>query len=90
MTPLEPLAPSEIFIIYVRDMLKVELTRPRRISLEALERRLWDAAQFDSYIIGRNSEPLIDELGLATDKALEYDRIIEAAKVEYSRVMEGR
>ena len=90
MTPLEPLAPSEIFIIYVRDMLKVESTRPRRISLEALERRLWDAAQFDSYIIGRNSNPLLDELGLARDEALEYDQIIEAAKAEYVKGREGK
>jgi hypothetical protein len=84
------LTPSEIFIIYVKDLLQVELIRPGRTHLDALERRLWDAAQFDSYIIGRNSNPLLDELGLARDEALEYDQIIEAAKAEYVKGREGK
>jgi hypothetical protein len=55
--------------------------------MDVLERRLWDTASFDSFIVGRNSNPLLDELGFASDDALEYDAIIRAAKQEYSRAV---
>jgi len=51
-----------IIKIYVNDVIRLELTRPRPIPLDVLKRRLWDAAAFDSYIVGRNDKPLLDEL----------------------------
>ena len=82
--------PSQTFKVYVKDMLRVELTRPGRTNVQAMERRLWDAAAFDSYIVGRNSEPLLDDLGLPREEAREYAAIIKAAKQEYVQGKEGR
>lgn len=90
MRPLSPIMPSEIFTNFVRDMLKIETARPQSIPMEVLERRLWDAASFDSYIVGRNSNPLLDELGFANEYALEYEAIIRAAKQEYANAMAGK
>jgi len=88
MKPLTSIiTPSEIFANFVRDMLKIETARPRPIPMDVLERRLWDAASFDSYIVGRNSNPLLDELGLANENALEYDAIIREAKQEFARAI---
>jgi len=91
MKPLTSIiTPSEIFANFVRDMLKIETARPRPIPMDVLERRLWDAASFDSYIVGQNSNPLLDELGLANENALEYDAVIRTAKQEYAKAMKGK
>jgi hypothetical protein len=77
------LTPSEIFIIYTQEVIQNELTRPHTIPLDVLERRLWDVAQFDSFIIHKNSKPLLDELGVPQNEGKDYAVIIETALREY-------
>jgi len=78
-------APGQIFKSYAHDMIQLELTRPehRRCPLNVLERRLWDAAAFDSYIVGQNSKPLLDDLGIPRDEAMGYASVIKAALKEF-------
>lgn len=79
------LAPGQIYKNYVHDTIRFELAKPnhRRCPPDVLERRLWDVASFDSYIVGQNSEPLLDDLWVPRDRARGYALIIDAALEEY-------
>lgn len=76
--------PSKIFNIYVNDMLKIQIAKPDPIDMDAFLHRLWDAASFDSYILGQNPIPLLDEQGNPREEASAYVvLLIDAAKLEY-------
>lgn len=84
------MTPSETFIIYVQDVIRLESTRPRPCPLDELKRRFWDAAQFDSYVIAKNSAPLLDELGVPREEAEDYAVIITMTLREYQEQREGK
>jgi hypothetical protein len=79
------LAPGQIFKDYTRNMIRIELAKPqhRQSPPDILERRLWDAAAFDSFIVGRSDKPLRDDLGVPRAEAGAYAAIIVAALKEY-------
>ena len=83
------LTPSEIYRIHVKDLLRVEMAWTGRTRLVDLERRLWETAAFDSYIVGKNDKPLLDDLGKPKEESGKYAAIIDAAILEYVVWREG-
>jgi len=77
--------PTDIFQVYVADMIRFELSKPDPISPNDLERKLWYGAKFDHFMETRDSAPLLDDQGKPLEKAKLYASIIETAKQVYSK-----
>lgn len=77
--------PSETFRVYVADMVRFELAKSHSIAPDDLERMLWDGAQFDYFMITKDSASLLDDQGKPLEMAKLYTSIIETAKQVYSK-----
>jgi len=77
--------PNNLFKSMAAGMIRAAQASASPPSYDDLEKRLWAAAKHDAYVVGRNSDPLVDDDSCILPEGRAYADVIQSVLKGYTR-----